>query len=356
MPTAGVEADLDFYGLGVHVSGDWPEAVEEVWLDFAWFARRPDRGGRRDVQVVLERRPPDFGRFGDAPAAFVTPRNVVYQHDGHTIVDYFGRAISVLDRGGERLVVQGEDLHLVHEAGYHFILSRVGEHLESRGLIRLHALALAAPRGAVAVMLPSGGGKSTLALRALEEDGVRLLSEDSPLVDRRGRLHPFPLRIGINATDADKLPEGNTRRLERMEFHPKLALEVDSIADRIEPSPQPLTDLVLGHRTLGQQAKLEPVRRSAAVGTMVREAIVGVGIYQGMEFILQRGMRDVAGKLGIAWTRTACTAAALARARVWRLTLGRDRDRNWAALLPLLQGRDHPVPPHPRPRCSVTRL
>ena len=48
-------------------------------------------------------------------------------------------------------------------------------------------------------MLPSGGGKSTLALRALRDEGT-LLSEDSPLLDRRGRLHPFPLRIGINAT------------------------------------------------------------------------------------------------------------------------------------------------------------
>ena len=116
----------------------------------------------------------------------------------------------------------------------------------------------------------------------------------------------------------------------------KLALEVDTFADRIEPTAQPLTDLVLGNRTLGQQAKLEPIRRSAAVGVLVREAIVGVGIYQGMEFVLQRGLRDLAGKLDVAWTRTACSAAALARARVWRLTLGRDLDRNWAALLPLL--------------------
>jgi len=78
------------------------------------------------------------------------------------------------------------------------------------------------------------------------------------------------------------------------------------------------------------------VRRPAAVGTLVREGVVGVGIYQGMEFILQRGMRDVIGKLGVASTRTACCAAGLARARVWRATLGRDHERNWAVLAPLL--------------------
>lgn len=127
------------------------------------------------------------------------------------------------------------------------------------------------------------------------------------------------------------------RRLERMEFHPKLALELDAIAGRIEPSPQPLSHLVIGCRTLARRAELEPVRRSAAVGTLVREGVVRVGIYQGMEFVLQRGMRDVAGKLDVALTRTACCAAALARARVWRLTLGRDLERNWDALKPLLR-------------------
>ena len=57
-------------------------------------------------------------------------------------------------------------------------------------------------------MLPSGGGKSTLALRALQEPGIGLISEDSPLLDRRGRLHPFPLRIGVNETDADRAAAG----------------------------------------------------------------------------------------------------------------------------------------------------
>jgi hypothetical protein len=73
------------------------------------------------------------------------------------------------------------------------------------------------------------------------------------------------------------------------------------------------------------------------VGTLVREAVVGVGIYQGMEFILQRGMRDVLGKAGIGMTRVACCTAGLARARVWRATLGRDGERNWETLSELLR-------------------
>ena len=213
----------------------------------------------------------------------------------------------------------------------------MGEHLDGCGLLRLHALGLVGREGAVAVLLPSGGGKSTLALRALRADGVRLLSEDSPLVDRDGRLHPFPLRVGINETDAADLPEENLRTLQRMEFHPKVVLEVAAFRDRIEQEPQPLRHLVIGRRSLGTEARLEPIPRRSAVGPLLREAVVGVGIYQGMEFILQRGARDVLGKAGPAATRSACCAAALSRARVWELTLGRDTASNWAALQPLLR-------------------
>ena len=322
------------HGLEVAVEGEWDDVLEAVASDFAWFAAEP--AGKPDVRVRIVRAAPDYDGLGDATASFVTPRNIVYQEDGHTVVDYFGRAVSVLDRSSATLTITGEDVHLVHEAAYHFLLSRLGEHLDRIGLIRLHALALAGAEGAVAVMLPSGGGKSTLALRALEDDRVRILAEDTPLLDRHGVVHPFPLRIGINATDAERLPVESVRRLERMEFHPKLVLDLDAFRDRIEPSPRPLAHVVVGLRSLGRNASLEPLPRRHAVGTMFREAVVGVGVYQGMEFVLQRGMRDVAGKAGTAATRARCCGAGLRRARVWRLTLGRDHERNWHALLPLL--------------------
>src|SRR5262249_33587125 len=144
-------------------------------------------------------------------------------------------------------------------------------------------------------------------------------------------------RIGLNPDDAQLLPEnGSVRPIERMEFHSKLALDVESFEDRIEPSARPLRHLVIGRRTLGRTARLEPVPRRAALGPLPREAVVGVGVYQGMEFVLQRGMRDVLGKLGTAATRSTGSVGALARARVWHLELGRDHERNWQEVRRLL--------------------
>jgi hypothetical protein len=328
------DLQLDVHGLRVRGSG-WPAVLEALALDFAWF--KHEGRSAAGATLTVEEREPDWEAHAGARAAFVTPRNVVHQDGERTVIDYFGRALSIYDRARETVTIQGTDLALVHEAAYHFVLSRIGEHLDRVGLVRLHALGLAGAGGAVAVMLPSGGGKSTLGMRALREPGVRMLSDDSPLIDARGVLHPFPLRIGINATDAARMPEGHVRRIERMESHPKLAVELSAFRDRIEDRPRALRHLVIGHRTLAGNATLEPLRRSAALGPLVRESVVGVGLYQGMEFVLQRGARDVLAQARPGVVRSRGCLAGLARAKVWRLTTGRDQEANWRALEPLLR-------------------
>jgi hypothetical protein len=126
------------------------------------------------------------------------------------------------------------------------------------------------------------------------------------------------------------------RLIERMEFHPKLVLDLDAFADRIDPAPRVLRHLVIGTRSLSRRAVLTSASRREALAPLLRESVVGVGLYQGMEFVLQRGMRDVIPYSRVALTRARCCAAGLARARVWKLSLGRDLDANWATLRRLL--------------------
>jgi hypothetical protein len=326
---------LAAYGLSVVVDSEWAEVIEALRLDFAWFEDSDSVATDPDVRIRIEQGPPEYERYGGATATFVTPRNVVYQERERTLIDYFGKVLAVRNRSGGDLVVQGEDRQLVHEAVYQFLLSRFGAHLDARGMPRIHGLGLVGSQGGVIVMLPSGGGKTTLGIRALKENGVKVLSDDSPLIDRHGVLHPFPIRMGVNETDAATLPAGSVRRIERMEFHPKLALEVSAFSHRIA-SPVPLRHLVIGRRSLAPRAQLERLPRRRAATTLFREAVVGVGIYQGMEFVLQHGMRDVFGKIDIATMRALRCGTALRRADVWLLTLSRDHDSNWKALRSLL--------------------
>src|SRR5262245_58298627 len=73
------------------------------------------------------------------PASVFTPRNVCFQDKKTTYIDYFGRGVAVFNRKEQRCVIYGDDHDLVHEIAYLFILSTVGQHLDSRGLHRVHA-------------------------------------------------------------------------------------------------------------------------------------------------------------------------------------------------------------------------
>ncbi len=327
---------LSIYGLDIVVESDWTEVLEAIRLDFAWFEAATTTGDRADVHVRVEQGDPGYQRYEGAGAAFVTPRNVVFRQPGRTIIDYFGHALSVVDETSGTTEVRGDVFHVVHEAVYQLLLSRLGEHFDHIGMPRLHGVGLAGRQGGVVVMLPSGGGKTTLAMRALRDDAVKLVSDDSPLLDRRGFIHPFPLRMGVNETDASALPSGHVRRIERSEFHPKLALELEAFSRHVSSEPVPLRHIVIGRRSLAATASIERMPRHRAAGTLFREVVVGVGLYQGMEFVLQRGLRDVFGKADVAARRALRCAAALTQADVWLLTLGRDQDENWQTVKRLL--------------------
>jgi hypothetical protein len=326
---------FDVYGLRVRIEGDWREVIESLGDDFAWF-RRDLAGVAGDISVTIARRPPDVGRFASVPQAFVTTRNVVFQSGSETIVDYSGQAVAVYDRASERFLVEGENEHLVHEAAYLFLLSRIGRHIDALGHMRIHALGLSGADGAVLLLLPSGGGKTTLALRAREAPGVKVLSEDTPILDRHGIVHPFPLRLGVNEHDRHLLPQDGVRRIERLEYGPKLLVSLAALGDCIEDDPQPLRHLVIGRRWLAGGGALTPVNRRALVAPLVRDGVIGLGVAQMIEYVLRQGPRDFLRQGGVVASRTACSARALASARTWRLELSRDVEQNWNALSPLL--------------------
>jgi hypothetical protein len=328
---------LEVHGLRIGVEGDWPEVIESVARDFAWFASQ-ESDATPHVLVRILRRRPEPERFGELAQAFITSRNTVFQSGTQTIIDYAGRVLATYDRAREVFVVAGEDEHLVHEAAYLFLLSRIGRHLDQSRLMRLHALGLSAPQGAVLVLLPSGGGKTTLALRALRDPRVKLISEDTPVLDRKGMVHPFPLRIGVNESDAGLLPaDGEVHRIVRLEYGPKLLLSTSSFADRIEHEPRPLRHIVIGRRWLNGGGSLTALPRRALIAPLIRDGVVGMGVAQMIEYVLRQGPRDFLGQGGVAVGRALICAHALSGSKAWRLELSRDQQQNWEALAPLLR-------------------
>lgn len=325
-----------FYGLTIAVDSPSADLLAGVRRDFAYFSA-PASAVEEEFRIQAETAPPPFAGLPALPAAFFTPRNVCFRNGDVSYIDYFGEALAVFDRRRRCCTIHAVDPDLLHEIVYLLILSTVGEHLDARGIHRVHALGVSHRGRGVLLLLPSGGGKSTMALELLRRPDFLLLSEDTPLVDRTGRLLPFPLHLGIRPEQQTEVPARYLRTVRRMEFDPKTLIDIEYFSDRLSGPVDP-ESILIGERNSSDGSEIVPASKAQALRALTKYMIVGLGVYQGLEFLLERGPRELLGKGKLVASRLRNALRLLGRARAYRFVLGRDVRRNGETLLAFLEG------------------
>ncbi|MBL0172147.1 MAG: hypothetical protein IPP90_15765 [Gemmatimonadaceae bacterium] len=322
---------FDVYGYEFRIESDSPEPARNLASDFEYFAvTRPPRG--RPVNIRIRNEDPDYDRLPPLCATVYTPRNASYRDVDVTCADYHGRGLGVHHRptGDFEIITRSVDLQ--YEACYLFLLAQIGEALDRRHLHRVHALCISLDNRAALVLLPMGGGKSTLGSNLLADPDVKLLSDDSPYIDRRGQLHGFPTRIGLLPGSEEIVPAEYRRTIQRMEFGPKVLIDYRYFADRVSGAADPAF-VFLGSRSLSRTCEIVPASHLDGLRAMVANCVIGMGLFQGLEFFLQKSTAQIAGQAAIAWSRLRASQRLLSRSRVMHLHLGRDQQENTRCLL-----------------------
>jgi len=338
---------FDFHGVRVAVHSGDGEPGGSLARDFSYF-HRPQLSGAPHITIRCRAEEPPWADLPPARAVMIQPTCAVYDARGFRWVDYQSRALSRMDYRRESAEIWCRDDGLMHEIAYLLLLSRVGELHDRRGIHRIHALGLAVNGRGVICVLPSGGGKTTLGLLAMQRPGVRLLSDDTPLVDRRGDLLPFPTRIGLCSEPPSDIPRAFVRRFRRREHGAKWLVDIEAFGDRLATPCAPAA-VVIGERSLGGAARLEAIPRRQAMGSLMRHAVAGLGLPQLVEYFLRMDVLDPFRKAPLVASRTAACAALLRRSQAYRLTLGRDADESAALLHRVCQQLGADDPPSRRP-------
>ena len=222
---------FNVHGFRFRISGGSGLSAQMLASDFQTF--RSEEEDDESLKIELHTQEPPYGEAPAETATNYTPRNVSFSVGSQTWLDYGGHALAVWNRADRIFRVYSEDPDLQYEAAYLFLLSRIGEALDERRLHRIHALALEYNGRAVLVILPMGGGKSTLGAAMLRFPEFGFLSDDSPFVSRRGRVHAFPLRLGLLPGSKDSIPQHLKRTIRRMEFGPKIVVNYEYFAERV---------------------------------------------------------------------------------------------------------------------------
>lgn len=334
---------FSFYGITVRLESVNAAVIDDLRRDFAFFhaASASDEAAPALLTIVIDARPPAYDGLPQMRARYTTPRNVCYYHAGTKYVDYGGQALVKYEKQRGVCLVQCAEYPLLHQICYMLVLSLVGERLDDRGVHRVHALGLATQGGAALILLDAGGGKTNLALGILaQENGVRLISEDSPLIDRSGRVLPFPIRIGVRPPDLPAaFPPRYLRHFPRDEGGDKILIDTEAFGSRIACDPSQPDLVLLGTRTLGTRPRIQPAPRLKAFAGFLKNCVVGMGLYQGLEYLFAKGLAEAAGRIPCAFSRTAGSLKVLRRSEVFEFFLGTDRGENVKVLSDFLDRR-----------------
>ncbi len=323
---------LSFYGVGVSVESEEAALLRTIEHAFSYFVSPVER---RDLRILYHAKDPDYDHLPVMTASMATPRNICFRADGKTYIDYFGKALNVYDKGEDTCDIYTEDVDLAHEISYLTILSRVSEKLDKKRIHRIHALGIEHDGRGILILLPAGGGKTTLAMSILqsEDQRMKLLSEDSPLIKRDGTLLPFPLRIGVHPRNLPKgIEDRFTRRERRMEFDPKVTIDIRHFTDKISSGEVRPCMVLLGTRSTGDVSQIAPIAKSGVIKHCLMNSVVGVGLYQGMEFIMQKNAAELAGQTRILLSRMVNNLRLVLKSEVYSFIIGRNPARNYLTL------------------------
>lgn len=307
-------------GLGVRVHCAQPEFRNRLEFDFAAF--EPFETPFLEFSVSLGE--PDLP--ANLKESFRGPYGVCFDQGSTRHILYPGPVWVQFDFAKEIGQVTGVDLEFVYERLYLGILSRLGEALENQGQHRVHALGVDTPRGGALFLFPARMGKSTLASSLLRQPGWRLYSEDTPLVDQRGRIHSLPFRLGVRHRE---LAEGFPEEMVSSSFD-KTLIRADLF--EIQTQPGLCHSLFLGAWTTGPEAHIESVSRARVLAALLRDLLVGVGIPQVAELFLRPGLGEAAAKAWLAARRLKLALRLASSCDCYRFYLAPDPAQNVARL------------------------
>ena len=323
---------FSFYGLGIEVTCASPETLRNIQRDYSFFLNNDIPP---EIFFVVHNESPDYSQLPTVKASFYTPRNICYKKDGVSFIDYFGKGLMIIDKNIH--TVYSSDPHLRHEIVFLSIMSLAGQYFDSKNMHRVHSLGIEINNKAALILLPSGGGKTSLFLELVKEGHIKLISEDSPLIDPSGRVFPFPIRIGVTHENKPQgIPDKDLHLVYRMEFEPKYLIDVNFFKDKITTQPLGIGYILCGTRFLGNVSSIVPLSKYAAFKILIRDSVIGFGLYQGIEFLFQEGIWGLLKKSKVIFSRLNNAAKAVSKARTYSFVLGYDRSKNAETLLKFL--------------------
>lgn len=317
---------LKIYGLNINISCESDFASENLKKDFELYLTN-DMDINHDISVsIFKKKPP----YDDIPsgihASMYNMRSICYKAKTIHYVDYSGRGLMIYDFTKEEACIYSEDEDLLYEKAKLIILSRAGEFLDRKGMHRVHAMGLAKNDKATICLLPMAAGKTTLVLGVLKKDkDIKLISDDVCVIDAKGHVSSFVLRVGSRDMP-EYIPTEYITRIERDFYGQKYLIDIEYFKGRIAEKSR-LWNILIGKRVFQDKTRIKKIAKFKCFTPFIQSGVFGLGLPQIVELFLRGDFQDILGKIKMLFSRSALFLTAILRANTYEIEIGRDIEK-----------------------------
>ena len=332
-----MELYLNFHNHTILVSAKEEALIGKIRDEFHFFIQDHVTQVHTTLELIADKNP----QLSSLVAVKILEQAIIYRAGSRQFIDYFDKAMTIWDHTEENVKIYSQDPDLLYELAFLAIHSLLGQQLEFRGFCRIHAVAVSLGNLNAVLMLPSKGGKSTMLTHLLKHPEVNIISDDMPLVDRLGNIHPFPSKMSLDQKpESGLLSELTWREFKRSRYPVKWTAGLSQMKDRIETqSMHHRTLLIAGFRiSLGPSALVQ-VPKWRMIGPLIEHMIVGMGLPQIIEMFLRFKITDALKLVSHAMIRTFCAFQLIRKSRCYHFYMGPDRSGNARLVLDKLLER-----------------
>ncbi|MAZ48749.1 MAG: hypothetical protein CME65_09305 [Halobacteriovoraceae bacterium] len=325
---------LDFFGFILEISCDHDETLAKIREDFHFFICETTKSN-----FIVECKKADSLDLPENIRAKSQSQNsITYINQDVKFQDYYGKAWT--ETYSYKVYIRYIDFEILHEILYLVILSYSGKNMDKRGFHKIHACAISRDRRNLVFMMPSKGGKTTLFMDLLSDEQTSIISDDTPVVNRFGNLHAFPLRIGSESRNTlfnsfPYISEKSIYEFDRQYFSKKYLLGLKHLKNKVFVSSGP-TLFLIGYRSTRKTPKIFKLNRWQFLKELFHHMVVGVGLPMVIEHFFRLGWKDSFVNLKIFISRLVAAVIITFRHDSYLIEMSQSRTENLKAVRELL--------------------
>lgn len=325
---------LNFFNHSILVTSNEASLIEKLKEEFHYFEAEVSLPEKTVLHLAFSAPDP----IPAMTAVKILEEAIIYHQGSLQYIDYSGEALTLWDTAHKNIRISSLNPDRLFELAFLAIHSHAGQALDRSGYCRVHALGVSFKKRNALIMLPSKGGKSTLLQHLFEIPGIKIISDDIPLIDKEGRVHAFPSKISLSEKpQSGILSTLKWHEFKRKHFPPKWMASLSQQSSLIEHHAENnSTLLIAGFRLSSGPSRLMRVNSFKMIKPLLEHMILGFGLPQILELFLTFRPKDAVKLIQHALLRSRSSINLVLKSECYHFYMGPDKTKNAQMIMDVL--------------------